>query len=182
MASRGLAILARLAGPAGRRAGKFPEKMAVCRLFLKKSPDFPEDLIDIRRHSIYSAHLTWTFLSPASRSTEGDSMAKKPATKSKAATKTALYQQLADATTLTRKQVEGFFVALENLIKQELSKKGPGEFKLPGLLKIKRAEKPATKARPGRDPRTGATITISAKPKRTVVKALALKGLKQMVL
>jgi hypothetical protein len=34
-------------------------------------------------------------------------------------------------------------------------------------------------ARAGRNPQTGETIMISAKPKRTVVKALALKALKE---
>jgi nucleoid DNA-binding protein len=49
------------------------------------------------------------------------------------------------------------------------------------LLKVKRVEKPATKARQGRNPQTGEIITIQAKPKRTVVRALPLKALKEMV-
>jgi nucleoid DNA-binding protein len=49
------------------------------------------------------------------------------------------------------------------------------------LLKIKKVEKPATKERQGRNPLTGDPITIKAKPKRTVVKAYALKALKEMV-
>ena len=47
--------------------------------------------------------------------------------------------------------------------------------------RIKRVEKKATPARQGKNPRTGEPMTIPAKPKRTVVKALALKGLKEMV-
>src|SRR5437763_1308367 len=101
--------------------------------------------------------------------------------KAKAATKSATYQKLADATGLSKKDVAGFFDALSNLIKSELSKKGPGVFAVPGLLKIKRVEKPATKARQGRNPQTGEPMTIKAKPKRTVVRALALKGLKEIV-
>jgi hypothetical protein len=62
-----------------------------------------------------------------------------------------------------------------------VGKKGPGIFTLPGLLKVKRVEKPATKARQGRNPQTGEAIMIKAKPKRTVVKALPLKALKEMV-
>ena len=42
-------------------------------------------------------------------------------------------------------------------------------------------EKPATKARTGRNPQTGEEIEIKAKPKRTVVKALPLKALKEIV-
>src|SRR5439155_23427256 len=94
---------------------------------------------------------------------EGKSMADN---KVKAATKTATYQKLADATSLTKKQVAGFFEALSNMIKQELGKKGPGVVTIPGLLKIKRVEKPATKARQGRNPQTGEPMMIKAKPKR----------------
>ena len=103
------------------------------------------------------------------------------AARAKPATKSATYQKLAEATGLTRKQVTGFFDELTNLIKQELGKKGPGVFNLPGLIKIKRVEKKATPARPGRNPQTGEEIMIKAKPKRTVVKVLALKKLKEMV-
>jgi len=103
------------------------------------------------------------------------------ADKPKPATKSSTYQRLADATTLSRKQVATFFDELGKLIKTELGKKGPGIFNLPGLIKIKRVEKPPTKARQGRNPLTGEPITIKAKPKRTVVRATALKALKEMV-
>jgi nucleoid DNA-binding protein len=82
---------------------------------------------------------------------------------------------------LSRKQVATVFDELINYMKQEIGKKGPGIFTLPGLLKVKRIEKPATKARRGRNPQTGELITIKAKPKRTIVKALPLKGLKEMI-
>ena len=52
---------------------------------------------------------------------------------------------------------------------------------MPGLLKIKKIEKPPTKEREGRNPATGQMIIIKAKPKRTVVKAYALKNLKDVV-
>jgi nucleoid DNA-binding protein len=103
------------------------------------------------------------------------------AEKAKPATKTVTYQKLAAATTLSRKQVAAFFDALTDLIHSELGKKGPGVFNLPGLLKIKRVEKPPTKARKGFNPLTREEITIKAKPKRTVVRALPLKALKEMV-
>jgi nucleoid DNA-binding protein len=101
--------------------------------------------------------------------------------KAKPATKSATYQRLAEATNLSRKQVAQFFDEMAKLIKSELGKKGPGIFSIPGLLKIKRVEKPATKARPGRNPSTGEPMMIKAKPKRIVVRALPLKGLKEMV-
>ena len=101
--------------------------------------------------------------------------------KVKAATKTAMYQELSRTTGLSKKQVANFFDAFTNLIKEELGKKGPGVVTLPGLLKIKKVKKPATKPRQGRNPKTGEPMMIAAKPARTVVKALALKGLKEMV-
>jgi nucleoid DNA-binding protein len=61
------------------------------------------------------------------------------------------------------------------------SKKGAGIVTVPGLLKIKRAETPAKPARQGRNPQTGETIQIPAKPKSTTVRARALKALKDMV-
>src|SRR5579871_6451447 len=102
-------------------------------------------------------------------------------TKAKAATKTAMFQDLAEKSGLTKKQVSTFFDELGNYIQQELGKKGPGLVNLAGLLKIKRVEKPATPERKGRNPQTGQEIIIKAKPKRTVVRALALKRLKDMV-
>ena len=101
--------------------------------------------------------------------------------KPKAATKSAMYQELAEKTALSRKQVSEVFDALEGFIQNQVGKKGPGIVALPNLLKIKRVEKPATKPRMGRNPQTGEQIMIKAKPKRTVVKVLALKKLKEMV-
>lgn len=102
-------------------------------------------------------------------------------TKNKAATKSQIFQALSDKTELSRKQVALVFDELTNCIKDALSKKGPGIFTMPGLLKIKRVEKPATKERMGRNPQTGEEIKIAAKPKRTVCKAYPLKALKEMV-
>lgn len=99
----------------------------------------------------------------------------------KPATKSAMFQTLADSTELSRKQVALVFDELNKYIEDQLGKKGPGIVTLPGLLKIKRVEKPATKERQGRNPLTGEPMTIKAKPKRTVVKAYALKALKDMV-
>jgi nucleoid DNA-binding protein len=108
-------------------------------------------------------------------------MAENKSAAAKPATKTAMFATLAEATGLTKKQVATLFDELTSMIKKDLSKKGPGVVTLPGLLKIKRVHKPATKARQGRNPQTGEAMTIKAKPARTVVKALALKNLKEMV-
>jgi nucleoid DNA-binding protein len=100
--------------------------------------------------------------------------------KAKPATKTAMYQELAERSDLSKKQVAAVFDSLSDFVRQQLSK-GPGVVNVAGLLKIKKVIKPATKERMGRNPQTGEPMTIKAKPKRTVVKALALKALKEMV-
>ena len=101
--------------------------------------------------------------------------------KQKPATKTEVYAALAEKTGLSKKDIGSVVDELTSFIKNQLSKKGPGVFVLPGLLKIKRHRKPKQSARPGRNPKTGEPMTIPAKPERTVVKVLALKNLKEMV-
>ena len=99
----------------------------------------------------------------------------------KAATKSETYQALCQATGLSRKEIASVFDNLTELIKRDLGKKGPGVFTIPGLLKLKRITKPATKARIGINPFTKQEQEFKAKPARNVVKALALKNLKEMV-
>jgi nucleoid DNA-binding protein len=105
----------------------------------------------------------------------------KTAKADKPMTKSAVHQQLAESTKLTRKQVSEVFDALTALIKRELGKKGPGVFTLPGLLKLRLVRKPATKAKKGRNPFTGQEMTIKAKPARNAVRARALKTLNEMI-
>jgi nucleoid DNA-binding protein len=92
-----------------------------------------------------------------------------------------IYSTLAEPTGLGKKEVAAVFSALGALIAKELGKKGPGQFVVPGLLKLKVVRKPATKARPGKNPFTGEPMTIQAKPARNVVRALPMKALKEMV-
>ena len=101
--------------------------------------------------------------------------------KTKAKTKSEIYNELIEASQLTRKQVASVFDGLTTIVEQELGKKGPGMFTIPGLLKLKVISKPATKAREGVNPFTKEPMTIKAKPARKVVKAYPLKSLKEMV-
>ena len=101
--------------------------------------------------------------------------------KVKSLTKSAVYHELATKTKLTRKQVGEVFAALTGLIKHQLGKKGPGQFTIPGLLKLKVVHKPATKARPGINPFTKEPITIKAKPARNTVRARPLKNLNDLI-
>ena len=112
---------------------------------------------------------------------KGSLMAKKKQTYGKPRTKSDIFRQLAEANDITRKQVAGVFETMAKLIKSDLSKRGPGVFNVPGLLKIKVVRKPATKARKGINPFTGEETMFKAKPARNVVKAQALKALKDMV-
>ena len=102
-------------------------------------------------------------------------------TTGKPLTKSEIFSSISGSTGLTRKQVGSVFEALTGLIADNLGKKGPGIFTLPGLAKLKRVHKPATKARKGINPFTGQETMFKAKPARNVVKAVALKGLKSMV-
>ena len=101
--------------------------------------------------------------------------------KNKAKTKSEIYNELIAASQLTRKQVASVFDGLTTIVEQELGKKGPGMFTIPGLLKLKVISKPATKARERINPFTKEPMTIKAKPARKVVKAYPLKSLKEMV-
>ncbi len=97
-------------------------------------------------------------------------------------TKTQILQAVAEETGLTRKQVTEVFGSLGNLIQRHMQKRGSGEFTIPETgVKVRRVRKPARKARMGRNPATGETIKIAAKPASTVVKVTALKSLKDTV-
>jgi nucleoid DNA-binding protein len=87
-----------------------------------------------------------------------------------------IYSALAEKTGLGKKEISGVFAALS-----ELGKKGPGQFVLPGLLKLKVIRKPATKAKQGVNPFTKEPMTIQAKPARNVVRAVPMKALKDLV-
>lgn len=100
----------------------------------------------------------------------------------KARTKSDIMGILAESSGLSKKEIVALFDNLSDLITMDLSKKGPGVFNFPGLMKIVRVTKPATKARKGINPFTKEPMTFKAKPARNVVKVRALKGLKEMVL
>jgi len=97
-------------------------------------------------------------------------------------TKSALYAHISEETGLARKDVGKVFDSLGDVINGHIKSRGAGEFKIPGLLKIKVNKKPATKARKGvPNPfRPGELMDVSAKPARKVVKVLPLKALKDM--
>ena len=99
---------------------------------------------------------------------------------SEAMTKSQMLNHIAEQTDLSRKDVTAVLDELTNLIDRHVKKRAVGEFKLPGLLKIKVVKKPAVKARKGINPFTGEEMMFKAKPARNVVKVLPLKALKDM--
>ena len=101
--------------------------------------------------------------------------------KTKPATKAEMFTSIAEKTGIGKKEVSKVFEALSELIAKELGKKGPGQFVVPGLLKLKVVRKPATKAKQGINPFTKEPMMIKAKPARSVVKAVPMKALKEMV-
>jgi len=110
-------------------------------------------------------------------------MANKTAVKTsaKAMSKSDVISGIADATGLTKKQVNSVFEAMADQIKKSLSRNGPGAYIIPGLMKLVVVRKPATEARKGVNPFTGEETIFKAKPARNVVKIRPLKNLKGMV-
>lgn len=114
------------------------------------------------------------------------SKTKKPAAKKltqidKAFTKGEIAAHLACAAELKKAEAVELLETLSELIELHLSKRGPGEFTLPGLAKFRLVRKPATKARKGVNPFTGEAMMFAAKPARSVVKIRPLKRLKDNI-
>jgi nucleoid DNA-binding protein len=109
-------------------------------------------------------------------------MAKAPAKeKAKKLTKGALIQTLLDVMgeDWSRKDVKGFLDAVTEIGHSELKKKG--EFVFPGFAKFVLVKKPARPARQGINPFTKEPTTFAAKPAKKVVKARAVKALKDSI-
>lgn len=96
-------------------------------------------------------------------------------------TKSQVISELAETTELDKKSINRVFDGLTEMIKKQLGSRGPGEFVIPGLLKLRAVKKPATKERPGINPFTKEPIVIRAKPATKKIRASALKALKDLV-
>jgi nucleoid DNA-binding protein len=105
----------------------------------------------------------------------------KTASQAKPMTKTEVYSALADRTGLSKKQVSQFFDELGQLISEQLGKKGPEVFNVPGLMKLTVKHKPATKAGKRMNPFTKQEQMYPAKPASKAVRVRPLKSLKDMV-
>ena len=100
----------------------------------------------------------------------------------KARSKSEVYGSIAEQTGLSRKQISEVFDIMRGMIEKDLSKKGPGVFAVPGMMKLKAVHKPAEKATTRANPfKPGEMMTVKAKPARTVVKIRPLKALKDAI-
>jgi nucleoid DNA-binding protein len=114
-------------------------------------------------------------------SAKRETVAKKVTAAKVAMTKSAVMDEIAGNTGLTKKQVSSVFGELSVIVERHIKKGAVGQFALPGLMKIEVKRKPATKARKGINPFTGQETVFKAKPARNVVKIRPLKKLKDMV-
>lgn len=96
--------------------------------------------------------------------------------------KTSLQAHLAQVSGAEPKTVKAVLAALEATMVASLSKKGLGEFTLPGLLKVTSVAIPAKKKRRGIDPFTKLEREFAAKPATVRVKVRSLKKLKDAAL
>ena len=97
-------------------------------------------------------------------------------------TKTQILNTIAENTDLKRKDVANVLEELGYIMEGHLKSRGAGEFKLPGLLKVKVKNIPARKAKKNvPNPfKPGELMDIKARPARKTVKVLPLKALKEM--
>ncbi len=108
-------------------------------------------------------------------------MAKKAAAKVKPMSKSEVFSALAERTELSKKDIGAVFDAMTDLLSEQLQKKGPRVFNVPGLMKVYVHLRKASPARTGRNPKTGEEVPIPARPATEVIKVRALKGLKEMI-
>jgi DNA-binding protein HU-beta len=96
-------------------------------------------------------------------------------------TKAQIITALAESSGLEKKAVNSVFESLNDLIKQQLGPNGPGEITLPGLVKLKTKETPATQDRQGVNPFTKEPMTIKGKAASRKIRATPVKALKDLV-
>jgi nucleoid DNA-binding protein len=96
-----------------------------------------------------------------------------------ALTQNQLADAVADRAGLTKAQAKTVLQALEDVVLEEIG--NAEKVKIGNLVQLNVRLKPATNARPGRNPATGEEITISAKPASVDVRARVLAKTKAAV-
>ena len=87
-------------------------------------------------------------------------------------TQTQLADAVADKAGLSRADAKKALAALEEVVLGEIG--NAEKVKIGGVVQLDVRVRPASEARPGRNPATGEEITISAKPASVAVKARPL--------
>jgi len=87
-------------------------------------------------------------------------------------TQSQLADAVAERADLSRADAKRALAALEDVVLEEIG--NAEKVKIGNLVQLTVRVKPATKARPGRNPATGEEITIAAKPASVDVRARAL--------
>lgn len=100
----------------------------------------------------------------------------------KAPSKSEVMNNIAEATSLSKKEVAAVIEALASEIRKSLSNRGPGVFTIPGLVKITKKKVPARAAAKGvPNPfKPGELMDRPAKPAYNKITVRALKNLKDM--
>ncbi len=88
---------------------------------------------------------------------------------------------LAEKSGLNKKQAASALDTINVMVAQQLSKQGPGEVLIPGLIKLNIVEKPATPKHEGVNPFTKQPMTYQARAARKVIKVRPLKALKDAI-
>ncbi len=92
-------------------------------------------------------------------------------------TKSQIVAEISEATGVSKVDVKAVLASLAVQAERHLKPRSCGVFMVPDLgIKMKTVNKPATKARPGRNPFTGEEIMIKAKPASKSVRAVMLKS------
>ena len=93
-------------------------------------------------------------------------------------TKSQIFNTIAEATEMSRKEVTAVVSTLESMMVADLKKGTPVKFM---GMKMTVKKKPATKARKGVNPFTGEEMMFKAKPASKAVKVRALKTLNDQI-
>ena len=87
-------------------------------------------------------------------------------------TQTQLVNEIADRAELSKTEAKRALAALDEVVLEQIG--NAQKVRIGGLVQLTPRVKPAQKKRQGRNPATGETITIAAKPARVDVRARPL--------
>jgi 23S rRNA pseudouridine2605 synthase len=92
-----------------------------------------------------------------------------------------VFEMLAIEANLSKDQIIKLCKCLNEMIREDLSERGPGRFLIPGIAMIKVVHRSPVNSKDTPDPKTGRMSRLIAKPARNVVKVLPLKSLKLLI-